>query len=385
MGVMGFASAGCVTTERPLTRDELTERAEAQGRPFGDFDLPRRIGTVENIGLQLPVVSPAGDALIYQRSDRLGLPRMTLLGSSDHTPSEGELSLWLRPLAGRAPGRRISSHRWAHSGLWSPSGQAVLYVANEPPSSLLIHHDLASGQEHELGLPGAINCMPRFDGNDETVLFCAGEKAEGPFRVYRQALGETRPEPLTPKGMDCVLPLMSGEGGAVICAHPQGSEMVWVTADVNGVTTLTSQRGAPHRALLLQTWAGIAEPLSSDRDSFLFCEILNAGPTARAEGRIAVYCFSQRWTRRIERDPDNPWAGVELHSIAACWMDNDVVALATPENTFVHNTKNMVLTQVLNKPWIPARYIPTLRTLVLLGAEMGGRLAIWEVRFRVRA
>jgi hypothetical protein len=106
---------------------------ERHARLFGDTDLPRRIGAVENVGLQIPRVSPNGRQMLYLQTDQDYLSPLTLLGSPDpqHTPPEGSLSVWLRPVEGAALGRRFSPQRWAHSPVWSDTGDAVAYVVNE--------------------------------------------------------------------------------------------------------------------------------------------------------------------------------------------------------------------------------------------------------------
>ena len=221
---LALLTAGCKTPPGGNAGDPLTTGMERQSKLFGRFKLPEKVGVVENLGLQLPVVSPNGEHILYLHLDAPSVSPMTLLGSDDPsaTPKEGSLAVWLRPLKGTAPGRQLSSQRWAHSPVWSASGRTIAYVVNEPPGSRVIHHDLATGHETPLGVPGAINCLPRFDGDDHSLLFCSGTTADGPFRIFRQTAGEGPPVALTPEGQFCLLPVLSEDAGRVICARRRG-------------------------------------------------------------------------------------------------------------------------------------------------------------------
>lgn len=231
-------------------------------KPFGDFELPRKIGSVDNVGLQIPTVSPDGEQLLYLRSDRDDLALMTLLGSPDplHTPPDGELAIWQRPVSGTLTGRRISPERWAHSPVWSDSGQAIVYVVNQPPGSYIVHLELTSGQRTPLGLGNAVNCLPRFGPDDDTVVFCAGPTPAA-FRVFRQRVGEPEPTALTPPGGNYSLPLAASTTDQVWCARADGSELTWIAARPDNAQTLVSLWGTADQPDLLQTWAGIANPL----------------------------------------------------------------------------------------------------------------------------
>jgi hypothetical protein len=340
---------------------------ERHARLFGDTDLPRRIGAVENVGLQIPRVSPNGRQMLYLQTDQDYLSPLTLLGSPDpqHTPPEGSLSIWLRPVEGAALGQRLSPQRWAHSPVWSDTGDAVAYVVNEPPESYIVHVDLSTGRQTLLGRPGMLNCLPRFDGNDQTLLFCAGEEAAGPFRVYQQAVGDAEPTALTPAGADCLFPVMSDGRGSVLCAQVSGEHLNWVKSGPGGIATLASQCGLSARPGVLQTWAGVASPLSPGRDGVLFYDL--------ARDRVCVLHVAERVVRRHRPG-----------SIAACWLDNETIALAIPDGAFVVNTTTGMSISLFNGQWLPSRYVPATRRLILLGHDTPRRFAIWEVVFKTR-
>ncbi len=362
--LVGGVTCGCGSPPgtTPPVPDPIHQR---HVRQYGDAELPRKIGSVETVGLQAPVVSPDGRQILYLRSDAERLDPMTLLGSPDpkHTPPEGMLSIWLRPLDGKPTGRRLSRQRWAHSPVWSSSGAAVAYVANQPPGSVIVCVDLSSDTQTILGLRGAINLLPRFDGDDRTLLFCTGKTSDGPLRVCRQAVGQNEPTILTPEGTDCLLPARSDQHGGVVCAQPAGEHLSWVRCDAGGLTRIATQWGVSSRLAALQTWAGIAEPVSPDRESILFHDL--------AQNRISVLHVEGQTMRRHRRG-----------SIAACWTDNQTIALATSDGVFVVHATSGVSTSLFNGQWIPCRYVPDSHRLILLGRQTPRRLAIWEVVFR---
>ena len=331
---------------------------------FGNADLPRRIGTVENVGLQLPAVSPDGHQLLYLRTDQDALSPLTLLGAADPqaTPPSGTLEVWIRPIDGATAGRCLSTERWAHSATWSPTGGAVAYVACEPPESYIVHVDLQTGRTTRLGVPGSINCLPSFDGGDGTLLFCVGTSSAGPFRVFRQSVGDAHPEALSPDGADCVLPVASDGGGAVLCAQVEGQHLNWVRSSTAGQTVVAPEWGASARPDLLQVWAGIAAPLSPDRRAVLYYD------TTRE--RISILHVPDRLVRWHRRG-----------SIAACWIDNETIALATPDGAFVVNTGTGASVSLFSGQWIPVRYVPAEQRLILLGQDTRRRFAIWQVDF----
>jgi hypothetical protein len=338
---------------------------ERHTQTFGRFQLPEQIGVVENVGLQLPVVSPDGEQILYLRLNAPAVSPMTLLGSSDpaDTPAEGTLAVWLRPARGTNAGRRLSSQRWAHSAAWSASGRAIAYVVNEPPGSRIVHRDLASGHETSLGVPGAVNCLPRFDGDDSTLMFCSGASASGPFRIFRQKAGEDSAVALTPEGQHCVLPVLSEAGGRVVCARADGYSLHWARASAEGTADLGDTIGDSDGPGALALWAGITEPVSPDRTSFLFYEA--------ASGRIAVYDAA---TKRLARH--------RAGSVAACWIDKESVALATPDGLFVVNAFSGVSLSLMSGAWVPARFVPESRTLVVLGkGPASGRLTVFAIAF----
>lgn len=364
LAIFGCQPAGPAPSIDPRL-NQLQAEHQRQREQFGEFEIPRKIGSVENVGLQIPAVSPDGQQMLYLRTDCERLSAMTLLGSADpnDTPPDKTLSIWLRPVAGVGPGEQLSRCFWAHSPTWSNTGAAVAYVANNPPHGSIVHLDLARGQATILGVHGAVNCLPRFDGDDHTLLFCSGSKARGSFRVYRQSIDEPAPVALSPPGTDCVFPVMSDKTGQVLCARVNADYLHWVSCGVDGVTELVPKCGSSDRPLLLQTWAGIASPLSPDRGAFLFFDT--------GQGRIAVLHATQRLVRRHRSG-----------SIAACWVDEQTIALATQEAAFIVNIHTGVSTSLFSGSWIPCRYVPASRRLILLGQEHAGRFSIWEVVFK---
>lgn len=341
---------------------------ERHARLYSDAELPRSIGTVENAGLQIPVVSPDGRHVLYVRTDRDYLAPLTLLGSPDprHTPADGSLSIWLRTLEGASPGWQLTRQRWTHSPVWSDSGHAVAYVVNDPPESYIVHLDLETNQETRLGVPAALNALPRFDGNDQSILFCAAKTADGPFRVYSQSVGAAEPTPLTPPGPDCLFPITTDGRGTVLCAQTEADHLNWIRSGTSGTTTWASRWGDSDRSASLQTWAGIGSPLSPGRDAILFYD--------GRRDRIGVLHIPEqliRWHRQ--------------RTIAACWIDEQTIATATPDGVFVVNTITGMSTSLFNGRWIPCRYVPATRSLILLGSQTPRRFAIWEVTFKLRA
>jgi len=357
--------AGCRTTGKESPAKLARASNEEHMRQFGDSGLPRKIGTVANMGLQIPTVSPDGKQMLYLQTDRDYISPMTLLGSPEpeHTPTEGSLSIWLRPTPGSGPGRRISHHRWAHSPVWSRSGRTIAYVVNAPPESFIVHLDLTSGLETTVGLPGAINCLARFDGDDQTLLFCSAKKPGAPFRIYRQHAGKNKPIVLTPEGPDCIFPVCSDDGGQVLCAQADGDHLNWVKCGPNGTVVLAQRCGSADRPTCLQTWAGIASPLSPDRNSFLFYDTLR--------NLIAVFHADEGLVRRHRTG-----------GIAACWLTNNAIALATSEAVFVVNTATGMSPQLFNGQWIPCRYVPSSRRLIMLRRETSRRFSIVEIVFK---
>jgi hypothetical protein len=334
---------------------------------FGNFDPPKKIGTVENIGLQLPTISPDGQQMLYLRSDSVPISSMTLLGSPDpnHTPPAGTLSIWLRPASGTDAGRQLSSYRWSHSPVWSDSGHSIAYGVNDPPKSFIVHVDLATGRETLLGVPDALNCLPRFDGDDRPLLYCSAANVNGPFCVYRQIVGDVDRVQMTPTGVNCLLPVKSDDRGRVLCARVDGDHLSWVESGLNGVDELVPQGGLADPATMLQTWAGIASPLSPDGRNFMFYDPL--------QNRIAVFIL-----------PEKHLVNHRPRSIAACWLTNEAIALATDDLTFLTNNKTGMSLQLLNGLWIPNRYIPRERRLILLGRQSDRRFSIVEVLFKTR-
>lgn len=362
-----LALVGC-RAPGPASPEEQRAAIRARHQQlYGDADLPRKLGGVENCGLQIPAVSPDGQQLLYLRTDLEHLSPLTLLGATDaaSTPTDGTLSVWLRPVAGTAPGRRLSQERWAHSPVWAPSGRAVAFVVNEPPVSYLVHVELATGMHTALGVPEAVHCLPRFDGDDQTLLFCAGDTPDGPFRVYRQGVADALPTPLTAAGLDCVLPVMTDGRGGVLCAQVLGDELRWVEGGVEGVRPLGPTTSLPARAALVQLWAGISAPLAPNRNALLFYD--------PARDRVSVLHVAERLVR---------WH--RPRSIAACWCDEQTIALATADGAFVANTQTGDSISIFNGQWIPAGFVAHERRLILLGSDTPGRFALWELTFKAQ-
>jgi hypothetical protein len=356
--------AGCQSPPSASPADKFAASNERHVSMFGNFDLPRKVGTVENAHLQVPVVSPDGRQLLYLRTDQDSLSPMTLLGSACHTPPEGTLSVWIRPTEGFGIGQRLSSGRWAHSPLWSNSGRRVVYVVNEPPGSTIVHLDLDSGQEYRLGVPGVINCWPRFSACDEeTVLFSTGGDPNGPFRVARQSVRDPKPTLLTPEGIDCVFPIQSDCTDSLLCARAAGDRLNWARCGPAGLVDLTTGYGTSRRPDLIATWAGIASPLAPGGKDVMFYEPL--------QDRICIYHASDK---RVVRH--------RTGTIAGCWLSQDAVVLATDQAVFTVNTVTGLSPTLFDGTWIPACYVPAEHRLILLGKETSARFSIVEVVFK---
>jgi hypothetical protein len=359
--------AGCQNAEKSVKVNPVTEINERHANAYGNFDLPRKIGSVENVGLELPKISPDGKMMVYFRSDCESLSTMTLLGSPlpSDTPADKSLTIWVRPVQGSSAGRMISTQRWCHSPVWSPNSRAIVYVVNEPPVSWIEHVDLESGTRTAMGQKGMINCLPRFDSDGQTILFCSAEKVNGPFRIYRQALDQKEPTAISPQGMDCLLPVLRQKDGRVICASSSDEQLRWITADSQGTSLLVDHCGNFDKPAVLATWAGISEPVSPDRQSILFYDSI--------QNRICIYHRDEKFVRNHRSD-----------SIAACWLDDRAIALATAERVFLVSTQTGMSLELFNGAWIPGRYLTGERKLILFGRENARRFSIFEVQFRNR-
>jgi hypothetical protein len=358
---------GCQQTAGPAAIDTVASINERHANTFGSFDLPRKIGSVENVGLELPRISPDGKMMLYLRTDCEQLSPMTLLGSPDpnDTSVEGTLAVWLRPVQGNSAGRAISTARWAHSAVWSPDNRAVAYVVNEPPVSWIEHVDLENGTRTRLGQKGMINCLPRFDADSRTLLFCATNNISDPFSIYRQALDQGEPTLVSPQGMDCLMPVLQQDDRRIICASSQNDQLRWVAANSQGITSLADRCGGFDRSMILQTWAGVIDPISPDRQNFLFYDTLQC--------RICVYHRPEKFVRFHRSD-----------SIAACWLDDQAIALATVDRVFLVNTQTGMSLELFNGSWIPARYVSVERKLILFERENSRRFSIMEIQFHDR-
>jgi hypothetical protein len=367
-----LAFAGCEATPT-ATQDGFIAAQDAHRGAFSDFDLPRKIGAVENLGLQLPSVSPDGTRLAYLRSDQETVSPMTVLASAapEDTPPTGLLSVWVRGLEGSALGARVSRGRWCHSAVWSPDGSNIVYVSNEPNGSSIgiawistANLDATSDDSNDwLGVPERVNILPRFARDGQSVIFCSADASNSTFRVCRQRPGEA-PVAISPAGQDCVLPALLRDDGWVVCGQIEGGQLNWVQARPERVVQIAADSGS--NAGLLQTWAGIGEPLAPDGSGLLYYD--------PRQNRIAVLDIH---------------AGlVRLHrpgSIAACWMTPRAIALATPDNLFCVDVHTGVSIPLMSGAWIPARYLAHENRLVLFGKEgSASRLSIFSMNFRPR-
>ncbi len=350
----------------PSTAIDPQVAAEEHRKLFGEFELPQKIGSVPNLGLQLPALSPDGTQLVYLRTDRELISPMTLLGSTEpnDTPAEGTLSLWLRPATGSSLGQRISRGRWAHSAAWSPSGRFVAYVAAHETGTVIVRHEIATGREETFGAPEGVHALPVFDGADEVLLFCHGQTAAGPFEVCRQSPGDAQPTVCTPEGADCVLPLMTTVAGQVICGKVEGGAFSWARCSRNSTIQLVPPCGPGGRPVFLQSAAGITVPVSPDRGSFLFYDL--------SKDRIAECRWGDPLVRRHRPG-----------SIAACWLTDRAIALATAEGLFVVETRTGASVSLLSGSWLPLRYVPQTSRLYLLTADQGpARFSLYELAFK---
>lgn len=367
--------SGCAETTGPSPATLARIRQDQHAAAFGDFELPRQIGAVENIGLQLPRISPDGGQMLYLRSDLTEVSAMTLLGSPDpaHTPAEGVLSVWLRPTEGSGFGQRFSTGRWSHSPVWSPDGRAVAYVAAQEHGTLIMHKDVAGGYERPIGIPGKINVMPAFHRHGRAVLFCVGDRVEGPWRIYRQEPDQTEPIPVSPQGMDAVLPVMAaGELESSVFGVVSGGKLSWARLQGDSVSILADNVAPGSRQHLLLPFACIPEPVSDRGHAFAFYD---------ATSNRVLVCSTEegRFNRHRPR------------SIGACWLGPEAIALATvggsnvrgePDYLFAVQTETGVSLPILNGRWLPARYVPRERRLLLLGEENPRQLSVVELVFR---
>jgi hypothetical protein len=360
---MMLALTGCKTSAPVQTSAIMLQ--EAHRSAFSDFDLPRKIGAVENIGLQLPCVSPDGKRLLYLRSDQDSLSPLTVLGSTapQDTPPAGVLSIWLRPIEGTVLGQRISPGRWCHSAAWSRSGNRLVYVSVEQSGTSIVVFEPATHREQKLGVAGHVNCMPRFAVDERTVIFCSAAAYGEPLRIYRQSEGG-QPVALSPEGQDCVLPVLLRDDGSAVCGVLESDLLSWATAHPDRLDQIAPQSSVGTRPEFLNTWAGVPDPISPDLRTLLFYD-------AR-QSRIAALDLAARIVRRHRTG-----------SIAACWMTERAVALATPDNLFCVDAETGVSLPLMNGPWIPARYMRDENRLILMGRERAAaRLSLYAMNFR---
>ena len=99
------------------------------------------------------------------------------------------------------------------------------------------------------------------------------------------------------------------------------------------------------------------------RTSFLFYDA--------SEGRIGVYDLA---SKRLARH--------RAGSMAACWIDQETLALATPDGLFVVNAYTGISLPLMSGAWVPTRFVPESRTLVVLGkGPSPTRLAVYTIAF----
>lgn len=362
IGLLILLPAGCHQPTKPPQSESPYARAEDHQLRWGQFS-PKKLGTVANIGLQLPAVSPDGQYMLYLRGQAPFLSPMSLLGSPDlrHTPAEGTLSVWLRPTEGTGFGQQVSTERYAHSPTWSSTGRAAVYVVNDPPLSYLVHVNMADGSHTRMGLPGAINCQPRFAGDDTTLLFCAGPTV-GELAVYRQAVGGD-PERLTPQQGPFYFPLIA-DGRQVVCGQIAGDTLQLAQADTAGSTPLFEQVHSAALPSLPTFLAGIGDPLSPDGQFILFYNDLRSrvGVGRLKSGRVFYH---------------------RSGSMAACWLDGENIALVTTDYLFAIQADTGISLTLMNGAWLPRRYVERERRLILLGRDEKARdrLTVWELVF----
>lgn len=349
---------GCATPDK-THRAPASQSAPAQpSRLFQASELPRQIGVVENCGLQIPAISPDGRQMLYLRSQG-PRPSMAMLLGGD-PPTEGSLSIWVRPIRGALAGKPLSTQQWAHSPAWSQDGTAVAYVAHDDRGSAIVHVDMHTGRQTSMGLPQGAHCLPRFDTDSRTVLFCRAKSVDAPFRVYRQILDETEPVPMSPEGMECILPLRTGQGGAVLCAKVDADQLHWVWANPTGTQAIGAAWGGSGRMEALQAWAGVSQPISADGTAVLFYD--------SGRDRMSVLHLNERVLRQHRPA-----------SIAGCWVDAHTIVLATPAAIFLTDVATGQSVQLLSGTWIPGQFTPADSRLILLGRESQSSFAVWEI------
>jgi hypothetical protein len=359
--VLAAALVGCATNPANNGADQYARINAAHLERFGNADLPRRVGTVENIGLQIPRIDPTGRQLLYLRTDQSGINPLTLCGAAP--PENAHLSIWRRDVAGDALGVCISAaYDWAHSPVWAPDGSAIAFVATTIKGTTVVHHDLRTGAQTRLGVPGQLNILPRFDRTPTALLFCTGTDPTGPFQIARQQVTERVPTILTPPGTSLLLPVMTDGQAQVLCAQPDGQHLRWVQAHAAGTNALTSTWGRAPVPNPLQTWAGISQPLAPDAASLLFFDSLRE--------RLAVLHIPDKLVRHHRRG-----------TIAGCWIDPTAIALATRDGVFIVHAETGASVSVFNGAWIPATFRISDHTLILYGQESPRKFAIWEVSF----
>ena len=168
---------------------------------------------------------------------------------------------------------------------------------------------------------------------------------------------------MTPAGQNCLLPAMSEKSGAVFCAVSEGDSLRWARANPAGVEQLFGPLAENQGLAALAVWDCITEPVSPGRTSIAFFE--------PAADRISFY-------EAAGRRPPRQRQG----SIAACWMTDECAAIATSDGLFAVNAFTGVSLPLMSGAWIPVRFVPASRTLIVLGkGPARNRLAVFQMVF----
>lgn len=324
---------------------------------------PKRVGSVENNGLELPRCSPDGRWLAYLHIEGPPPPPQIRLAGPRSTPAEGSLQLWLKPVAGDDPGRRMSEERWVHSAAWSPDGQSLVYVVNDPDgASRLVLHPIA-GQPTSIGVAGRRNCIPSFAPDGKSILFCVSPVEEARFELHRADLPGGRPASLGDRPIFGQHPRMTPDGQAVYYfeAGQSGLQLWRHRVRGGGGDLLLDGCGPPDPLASFHALECVVDPMNSDGSFCLF------DATA---GRIVGVSSDGRSSR-----------GHRENTVAACWIEPSLFVLATEQDLFLTSAASGLSHTLLNGSWLPVRYRPADQTLILLGRATNERFAVWQLVF----